>query len=263
VVFWLLLALLIEFRTGGRPGARGLLLQGLAIGQMLSCRPTAALHAGLFGLWVLYRAPGRAVLLGLLSLAAYLPWVLFYQTVYGNPVGTLTITLAVGGGSYWSLHPERFLGVLVMPARGFLVYQPWAWLALVPLVCRGEHSRVEARSAGVAGWVPYAVISILAQAWVVSSWHDWVGGHCWGSRLMTDVVPLMGLLAVPGVACCLRNRAGRLALVLVAVLGLSLHLPAITRNAADWNRGLGRGADVWSWTKAPFLHDGRSGGPAR
>jgi hypothetical protein len=246
VAFWLLAALLIEFISNGHPSRWVVVLQSVALAQMLACRPTAALLVGMFGLWVLARQPRRAVALGLLTTVTYLPWVAFYAAVYGNPFGPQTM-LMNSGGQFWSFfQADRILGVLACPARGLFVYQPWALLGLVAL---GVPSL---RGCGPRGWPLFAVVAVTAHVLIIAAWHDWSGGWCWGSRLLTEINPLLGLLAVPVVAVMLPTRPGRAALIGLAMCGLVVHLPAITRNAGQWNAVTDHDADLWSWSNAPF-----------
>jgi hypothetical protein len=251
VAFWLLLALRIEIQTHCQPSRQAIVVQAIALAQMLACRPTAALLVGLFGLWVLARQPRRAVILGLLTVVAYLPWVTFYATVYGNPLGPHTM-LMNSGGQFWSFfRADRLLGVLACPSRGLFVYQPWAILAIGALAVPSLRRR------GPRGWPLFAAVAVTAHVVIIAAWHDWSGGWCWGSRLLTEIIPLLGLLAIPAVAALMRSRPGRAALVGLALCGLAVHLPAITRDAGRWNAVTDHDANLWSWSNAPFLFDGR------
>ena len=69
VLFWMLLALLIEFRSWRRPTLAATLLQGAALAMMFACRLPSALLIAAFGMWLLIRAPRRAVLVGLAGVA--------------------------------------------------------------------------------------------------------------------------------------------------------------------------------------------------
>lgn len=259
VVVWLLVALLVEFRSEGRPSARATIVQGLALGQMLSCRPTAALLVGLFGVWVLCRAPRRAFALGALAALSFLPWALLYQTLYHQPFGPHTIAMNTGR-QYWNFFRARTIaGVLVSPSRGLFVYQPWAVLALATLSSRCSARERDTIGRGPTGWIGYAAVTGVLHIWLIAAWHDWSGGWCWGSRLLTDVIPLVGLLAVPTISRLLRVRGGSILLAAIALMGLSVHLPCVLRDAARWNAVTDHDRDLWSWPNAPFLYEGRAG----
>ena len=53
------------------------------------------------------------------------------------------------------------------------------------------------------------VVAIVLHLALVANWRIWWGGHCWGSRLLTEVVVLAALLALPAVAALWTRRGGR------------------------------------------------------
>src|SRR5690606_37908630 len=85
----MLLVVLLEFRQARQPSWSTAVLQGLACGAMLPCRLSAGLFLACFGLWVLCRAPWRALVLPVIALAAYAPWLWLYSSMdytQGHPV---------------------------------------------------------------------------------------------------------------------------------------------------------------------------------
>lgn len=265
VTTWLLLVLLIEFASRGAPGGREILIQGLALGQMLGCRPTAALLVGLFGLWVLVRSPRRALLLGALALAAFAPWVAYYARIYGHPLAPLVLYAHINPQPLVFFRVATMLGVLICPSRGLFVYQPWAVPAAATAVTRtrtGSRTTVEA---GPPGWMTFAAVASAAHAFIISAWYDWVGGYCWGSRLLTDVLPLLGLLTVPSVALLLGSRGGRALLLGLALTGPLMHAPCLLRHADRWNFTVAgpRDPQHWSWVHPPFLYHPSPGAVSR
>ena len=252
VITWLLVAMLVEFSSRSAPDWRGLLVQGFALGQMLACRPTAGLLVAVFGLWVLVRSPRRGVLLGMTGLAAAAPWIAFYRLVYHSLLGPATVRTNVSAGLWSFFRIGPMLGTLVSPGRGLLVYQPWAILAVVTLI---TWPRLRARTdltGGPSGWVAFAGLGSLLHLVLVSAWWDWPGGYSWGSRLSTDILPLLGLLAVPSAALLLESRVGRGLLLGLVLVGLAVHLPCILWDAHRWNWLEPR--DHWSWSNPPFLY---------
>ena len=69
-----------------------------------------------------------------------------------------------------------------------------------------------------------ASAAILAQSVVLACWGNWWGGTCWGSRLMTDVIPYAGLLVLPAVDAMVKSKKGRCALVAIAIFSSLPHL---------------------------------------
>lgn len=99
---------------------------------------------------------------------------------FGNPLET-------GYGSevhrWESPFLDGFLGLLVSPGRGFLLYVP-LWLLLLPTAaelwrrCRRELA---------FGLTVFAVLLLT-----YAKWHMWEGGWCWGPRYLLPAVPLLG-----------------------------------------------------------------------
>jgi hypothetical protein len=257
VVFWVLVALLVEFASNGAPNRKGSAVQGIACAGLLTCRPTAALLVAGLGIWIFLRSPRRALLTMAVAAVAFLPCMAVYESLYRNVLGPLTIPLAMTGARWHFGRIDRLVGVFVCPARGLFVYQPWvvlSLLAVIPVVRRltSEKRLREAPS----GWMAYCLIISAVHCVVVSAWFDWSGGYCWGSRLLTDIMPLLGLLCVPVLEWLGKRPQTRTIIVAVAVLGALTHFPCVYRNAASWNYVTDHERDLWSWSNAPFLYEG-------
>lgn len=95
-------------------------------------------------------------------------------------------------GLYYSnLFWEALPGNLISPSRGLLIYVPLA--AFVGYLSI-RYTRTSRRKLAIL-----ASIVILAHLIVISLFHPWHGGHCYGARLTTDLVPWFALLAILGV----------------------------------------------------------------
>jgi hypothetical protein len=252
VIVWLLVALLVEYSSRSVPDWRGTLVQGFALGQMLGCRPTAGLLVALFGLWVLVRFPRRGMLLGIVSLLSVAPWIAFHALVHHSVLGPATVTTNTSARLWSFFRTWPMLGTLVSPGRGLFVYQPWAILAIVSLITWPRLRTCTKLTGGPSGWVAFAGLASLLHLVLVSAWWDWPGGYTWGSRLATDILPLLGLLAVPAAALLLESRLGRGLLLTLFLLGLAVHLPCILWEAHRWNWLEPR--DYWTWSNPPFLY---------
>lgn len=255
LIFWMLVVLLAEFRQSERRGRLALLAQGIACGMLPACRPSAAIFLVPFGLWLLVRDPRRAVRVVAVAALTYLPWAVYYLAVYGKPFGPTSDMLDPGNWR-WSI-AWPLAGVLASPARGLLVYQPWLILPLIALVpaVRRAAIRHGARP-GPSGWVALVATVAALQILMVAAWHCWWGGHCWGSRLVLEAVPLLGLLCVAPIAALIARRPGRILLLNLGLAGVLVHASMVYGKAHEWN---GR-ADIdvnapalWSWSRAPFL----------
>ena len=147
------------------------------------------------------------------------------------------------------------LGVLASPSRGLLVYQPWAVLAALSAVPLIRRKAVAAGFAqGAPGWLAFCLAASAVHCIFIASWFDWTGGHCWGSRLLTDILPLLGLASVPAIAALWPLPRARSFIVALGLLGALSHIPCVYLGASEWNDRTNHKSDNWSWSNAPFWH---------
>jgi hypothetical protein len=254
VILCALAALLLEFRQARRPSIALTILQGAGCALMIACRLSSGVFVLALGAWVLLRAPRRALLLGAVAVVAFAPWAALYGSIYGTPFGPSTGQMAA---SNWT--PDllgSLTGVLVSPGRGLLVYQPWLLLAAAVLLPAVRRQFPTERAPAPAGWLLFCGAVVVMHVALVSSWRCWWGGHCWGSRLVSEVVPLCALLMLRPLAALWAVPSGRRLIVGVGLLAALLHLPAVLLHADQWNAITF--ADqaperLWSWIDAPFL----------
>jgi hypothetical protein len=254
VIFWALLALLAEFRlVRGHSPTRWMFFQALACGMMAACRLSSSIFLAAFGVWLLVRAPRRACALLILGSLAYLPWAIFYHTIYGSVWGPSVRQAAAGAWAFGLGAP--WAAVLFSPCRGVLIYQPWLWLAAWGLVCWiGRHGY--SGGAVPAGWPWLCLAYMVLHVAMVSSWRIWDGGYCWGSRLATEIVPFAGLLAIPAIAACWKSSPGRWFVAALICWSALFHVPAVLLKQDRWNEthdiSMSR-AHIWAWSDPPYL----------
>jgi hypothetical protein len=162
-------------------------------------------------------------------------------------------------GSYWSADLAPALGdVLIGPARGVLVYQPWLLVslaALLPSVRRVTASL--ATGPCPSGWPFFCLAVIGLHVALVASWRYWWGGHCWGSRLFAEAIPLAALLCVRPLAALGQGAVGKCLLAPLVLLSFWMHGSSTFGRADYWNNW----ADInhhperlRSWSRPPFLY---------
>jgi hypothetical protein len=165
---------------------------------------------------------------------------------------------------------EALLGTLLSPSRGLLVCVP----ATLAIILVGLRFRAALR------FVPLVLLgsAICVLHWIaISGFDKWWGGHCFGARLATGMVPWLVLLAVLGLDGARRaHAAGTLPPGAAAVVGLALLLAglsvainsvgAISARAVRWsftptNVDLDTGR-LWSWRHTQLLAAFEAPGPA-
>lgn len=254
-VFWSLLIVLIEFRRERSPVPYGTVWQGVACAMMLACRLNSVAFLLPFGMWTLWRSARRGFLLAACAGLAFLPWACGYEFLYGTALGPSSQQMA---GDYWSTNLwESGLGVLISPGRGLLVYQPWMFLGLAVQVPTLRRRRAALQGLPTPpGWMLFCGTVIVLHFMIIAAWRVWWGGHCWGSRLCAEIVPLAALCCLRPIATLWESSLGRGLVVAVALLSACMHLPAVYRQAANWDNRVQvnhHPETLWSWSHPPFL----------
>jgi hypothetical protein len=253
VLFWMLLALLIEFRTWRRPSTAGTMLQGVALALMFACRLSSTLLIAPFGLWLLVRAPRRAVRVALAGVLAYAPWAWYYHAIYGSCLGPSIGQLGFFTGQW----RDTLVPLFLSPDHGLLIYQPWIVLSLA-LVVPSVRRRLPAAPVELpGGWRGFCLAAIGLYLGLIASWYCWWGGQCWGSRLAVETVPFFALLCLRPVAVLRRLLGGRRLLLAILLAGAFVQLPGVYLKAdcRDTQPAL-FGTDPeppGSWKHLPFL----------
>jgi hypothetical protein len=227
---------------------------GLSYALAFVCRPTSALVLAAAGIGYLLR-DRRALLRcvagalpAVLLLAAYNLHVFGKLIVFGQmgigaasatdaqtplaPIlggaapaaGTLDMTSRYFGTSL----VEGLTGILASPSRGLLVFSPVVAFAFWGVLRTFRDSRFSVMR-------PVA-IAALALFLVVGCWFSWLGGWCYGPRLLTDPVTLLAFLVIP-IAEEIRQRR-ILATVFGVCLAWSVAVQAVGAFAYDvvgWN----------------------------
>ena len=159
---------------------------------------------------------------------------------------------------------QALAGNLISPARGVLVYVPivaFVFYLLLRYRAYLQHGRLVALAVGI----------IVTHWLAISGFVHWHGGHGYGPRLMTGVVPWLALLALLGLHAMLRWRDAQgstmhratwkmqnaVGIVLlgwsVLVNGIGAHSRATSRwNSLPVDVDLQPGR-VWDWRHPQFL----------
>lgn len=187
----------------------------------------------------------------------------------GAGLGWLGLFLAYGHATSGALLPPYYrqhalldpaqllqglAGVLLSPSRGLFVFMPLTLVALV--VAAGNFRRLSDRPLAVA-----ALAACAGQILMVAAYPGWWGGHCYGPRLLSDLIPWFVVLGAMGWTAGARHakahvvRAAGLAALLLASIALHaigacswqtvawLVSPAVKE---DWTRA------CWDWRHPQF-----------
>jgi hypothetical protein len=254
IVVWMLVA-----AETGKHHIRPVLLATL-LAWMYLVRPTYAIPVVAITVYIfLYhrRVAPWYVATGMVWLAGF---VAYSWHNFGHLLPNYYLASRLTFGHFW----EALAGNLISPARGLLVYVPVLFFVAYALVRYRKH--VTQRRLAVM-----ALFVIIVHWIVTSGFPHWYGGHSYGPRLMTGIVPWLVLLGILGVQALLRASEERETEGLSAkwklqyAMGGVLLLMSMTINAlgatthatALWNI---RPVDIdqqpsriWDWRHPQFL----------
>ena len=184
-----------------------LVLAGLATAFLFASRLIDGLFAAVIILWVARSQPAGllwllpAPLIGAIALLSYNLW--FFGDLIGGQAQLEQIhrDLHRLPGPWSGNLLEGAMGTLVSPNRGLFVFTPWVAVALAatPLVAR------RLASCRLITWLLLALVPYLL---LLSKYAVWWGGHCFGPRYWTDVIPLFAILLAFGLDWAMARSRG-------------------------------------------------------
>lgn len=191
---------------------------GFPLALAVCARPTVALLAVAIAGWVAWKRRDAlpAFLAGAAVPAAAL--VIYSAGWLGNPLAMGQLQL-LDSTYFGRFSVEALLGLLASPSRGLLVYSPVFLLAFLP-------SRQSARDAPPAGLVGALTLFVPSLLVLASFWPNWWGGHSFGYRILSELIPVLLLRAAlawdrPFLPANLFHAAGGL------LIGLSIAVHAL------------------------------------
>jgi hypothetical protein len=198
-------------RTQGKNRKILLVLTGIFCGLLPSIRATNLAYSGaaiVYAFWV-YRAEALYLLMGLPSILINASWNVYYfgfglsklvvggYSRYGSEKGSFTSSFYVWT---WAQFWEGFLGLLVSPSRGILVFTPVSLVAVPGLwrVWKWRGGKDEKLFLGLT----LAAVAIFLQYCFFTTWE---GGACYGPRYLTELMPIVCFL----ISYCLAGWSDR------------------------------------------------------
>lgn len=189
---------LYVFTGASPPGWSATIFAALALALAGAARPQlapaiAVLTAGMWWRWGWRRV---VVACGVMA-AATAPLLYLNWRWFGHPLGPLPLLEQVnsdihGTGATFAVRPEAWLGLLLSPSRGLVVFSPVVLLA----VAAWRRTWAERRQTAL----PWCALAIAAQYVLYASYSVWWGGHTYGPRYLLDVLPLATPLAATTVS---------------------------------------------------------------
>ena len=227
--------------TAGRPG-----VAGTAAAAAVIARPATVSAIALLGMFLAHRALYTTKWHDLLrfcaaTLVTGLTGVLYNYWLFGSATGGAqfrmgVLTKELGTTDMFSGSLQVGLaGLTVSPSRGILIFSPVVVIAVVgalkawkatPIPDTSDKNFGRRDSVLVARYASIAAVAILL---TYSKYIIWWGGHGFGPRYLTDVMPFLGVLFALGLAPLLEKSTHlRMSQVTaIALLSYSIFIQAV------------------------------------
>lgn len=225
------LALWIVLAAGRRPWVIQFASLPLAFAYVV--RPTSALSIMALSLVVLLHHRRFFTRYTLWSLPIAIPFLLFNLAVYHSWHSSYYSIKRIGyGASMW----EALAANLVSPNRSLFVFSPILLLAIYGAWLKLRRDRTP---------LDCALAAVIVLHWLlISSYLPWDGGHTYGNRHFSEIVPYFMYFLIPVIAALpdprrLRRPALTLAFVSLVLISFAIHYRGAYRRV------------VWNWNTEP------------
>jgi hypothetical protein len=204
---------------------------GLALSLAVIGRPANVAIAAPLALYVLRYERRRFIAF----CAAAIPPALFhfcYAGVYwGSPFSTAQAVSPVNFGGHLG---TGLAGLLISPSRGLFVFSPFFLFAAAGAAAA---LRPAARAA-VPPLTRFLLVAILLDLLIYSRWTMWWGGHSFGYRLLTELVPLLMIILAIGWPRIAKSRAALALFGLCLLFSFYVHFLGAIVGASGFNNDI-------------------------
>jgi hypothetical protein len=196
-----------------------LVLAGLATSFLFASRLIDVVFAAVIVGWLVRTQPRGlcwflpAPLLVAIILLSYNIW--FFGLMLGGQAQLERLHPQVHGlpGMWSGSFMEGAAGTLFSPNRGLLVFSPWIAVALVTTILPAVARKLAPYR--LVCWLLWGLVPFFI---LLSKYAVWWGGHCFGPRYWTDVVPFFAILLAFGLDWMWARSRLLLALSAVTIL---------------------------------------------
>ena len=212
-------------------------LAGLAAAFLVSCRLLGLVFAVAIMAGLARREPRKlawflpAPILGTIALLGYNFW--FFGSALGGQAQLEQMHPRLHGlPDAWSgRFVEGAAGTLLSPNRGLFVFCPWIAVALatacIPAVARRLASH------RLLCWLLWALVPYFI---LLAKYAVWWGGHCFGPRYWTEVIPLFAILLAFGLDWARERSRALVALAALTILwAIAVQALGAFCYPTDWN----------------------------
>ncbi|MFA5332367.1 MAG: glycosyltransferase family 39 protein [Methanoregula sp.] len=184
IELFLSLILFLVIRNEHKPSTANIIALGIIAGLMVFARPADSLLV--FPVLACVLIFSRTKILYFLSAAflSGLPFLIYNIAIFGNVLGGTASEIAIfrfDGGFI-----VNYLGLLVAPNKGLLVYSPVLLLSVMGFFMLGRRENTSLQRT-LRWFGPILLLEIL----IYSFFGDWGGGYSYGPRYLTGILPVL------------------------------------------------------------------------
>ena len=230
VIFGLLLSLYGIFAVPRDPWRY--IYIGVGWSLMFASRLTSIPMIGCMAVWILIINYKLFLRVSAIATIALIPWLYLNHRVWGNWLGGQATAVHGQTGVFtFEMMPEGLYGLTFGPSSGFFIFQTWALL----LFCYSYRPlRASINSQEVQGRLLAFLSMGLSQLLVFSAFYQWSGQQCWGTRYLTEVVPLAGLATIPLLSSFADKLWMRRLAWILGSLAFLIHFNGIILSGSHW-----------------------------
>ena len=188
---------------------------GIMLAISFIFRPTniVALPVWIYSIWGKEKKALWSILFPLLGVASLLaynylrfnsPWDFGYDSV------RFSSSLFIG-----------LTGILLSTGRGIFLYSPITFLAIIKSKLLYRNNKI---------LFALCTICVVSHVLLIAKWYKWDGGTVWGSRLLTPIIPIIGIFLAPVINLSFQDKKLRNAVIFFGIVGLSIQLLTIIQN---------------------------------
>lgn len=237
----LMVSLALHCLSTRRSGHAMVGLAGIPLAISYLCRPTNAVGVALWGVYVAIFHRKALATYVVCVLAIIVPWCMSNYSTYGSVLAPYYGSSALTGRSLLSSATlmswgEGVVGQWLSTGRGLLVFSPFY---CVIVLCFWRSKTSVWRRFDVA-----IVLVCIVHTLGVSLFPCWWGGHSYGPRFMTDLLPLLSIMFAGAMETVAGWSSARRAMMVVCV-GMAMVFACCVHWAGA------NSVKVWEWNVVP------------
>lgn len=217
-------------------------------------RPTNSIPILIVTLFIFIRYRKHFLPYCLWSMIVAIPFLVYNLLLYHSMLSPYYLPKSQLRGTPYFF--EALAGTLFSPARGLFIFSPVFLFAIYGVILKIKHKRITI--------LDYSLLLMIFLHWVIiSSFPVWWGGHCFGPRYFSDIIPFFLYFLIPVFQEISKSRSRKNICILVFLLciiaiSFFIHYEGVTSlgpfvwnfDPVDVNHEPSR---LWDWHDIPFL----------